>query len=205
MHEIERQRCFGFAPGAPRGALSRKGTRVIAFLAVLVASSCSKEGSDKAPPAASSGALPLASASAAPASSVGKAPANEAASWAGSYTAKVGAVIPPENAKEKTWADDPGSAAVGKGTALLNISGARGDTRGELTGPLGDLLVSGVYDGKELRANLTPKDPKADTAMTGFMVLAGEGTPPAALKGTLRVSGRDARIVREASVELAKK
>jgi hypothetical protein len=147
----------------------------------------------------------MASSSAAPAASAAKAPGSEATSWAGSYTAKVGAVAPPENAKEKTWADDPGSAAVGKGTAQLNISGARGDTRGELTGPLGDLQVSGVFDGKELRANLMPKDPKADTAMTGFMILAAEGAPPGALKGTLRVSGRDARVVREASVELAKK
>jgi hypothetical protein len=67
------------------------------------------------------------------------------------------------------------------------------------------MLVAGVFDGKELRANLTPKDPKADTAMTGFMVLTGEGAPAATLKGTLRVSSRDARVVREATVELAKK
>jgi hypothetical protein len=42
--------------------------------------------------------------------------------------------------------------------------------------------------------------------MTGFMLLAASGgPPPATLKGTLRVSNRDARVVREASVELAKK
>lgn len=180
-----------------------------ALVAATLAIGCSKEGGDKSAPVASASATPAASAgsasaSAAPAGSA-VAKATSESSWAGSYTAKVGPVAPPENAKEKMWADDPGSAAVGKGTALLNVSGARGDTRGELTGPLGDLQVSGVFDGKELRANLTPKDPKADTAMTGYMTLTGEGTPPATLKGTLRVSGRDARIVREASVELAKK
>jgi hypothetical protein len=38
--------------------------------------------------------------------------------------------------------------------------------------------------------------------MTGFLLLTTEGE---AMKGILRVSGRDARIVREAAVELAQK
>jgi hypothetical protein len=175
---------------------------------LLAMTSCSKDSSNKSSPAASTSAAPLASAraSAAPATSVGKAATGEPAAWSGSYLAKVGPVAPPENAKEKTWTDDPGTAAVGRGAIALSIGGSRGDTQGELTGPLGDLKVSGVFDGTELRANLLPKDPKADTAMTGFMVLAASGGPPPAnLKGTLRVSNRDARIVREASVELAKK
>jgi hypothetical protein len=186
--------------------ISRVAT-VTACLAT-VAAGCSKEGGDKAAPAPSASTAPVASvaalASAAAAASAAKA-GGEGSSWTGSYTAKVGAVAPPENAKEKTWADDPGSAAVGKGTVALNVAGQRGETRGELGGPLGDMQVAGVFDGKELRANLVPKDPKADTAMTGFMVLTGEGTPAATLKGTLRVSSRDARVVREATVELAKK
>jgi hypothetical protein len=118
----------------------------------------------------------------------------------------VGPVAPPENAKEKTWTDDPGTAQVGRGSIALSIAGSRGDTQGELTGPLGDLKVAGVFDGKELRANLVAKDPKADGAMTGFMLLAAsEGAIPATLKGTLRVSNNTARIVREATVEVAKK
>jgi hypothetical protein len=178
---------------------------LLATMVVLGATSCSKSSTDKPSPAASTSAAPLAAASAAPAASSGKA-ATDATAWSGSYQAKIGPVAPPENAKEKAWTDDPGTAAVGSGAIKLSISGARGDTQGEVTGPLGDLKVSGVFDGTELRANLLPKDPKADSAMTGFMVLAGSGGPPPAnLKGTLRVSNRDARIVREASVELAKK
>jgi hypothetical protein len=178
------------------------------LLALFAVTSCSKEGGDKANPAASSSAAPLASGSAGPASSAAKAApaAGQGSSWSGSYLAKVGPVAPPENAKEKAWTEDPGTAAVGRGSIALSMAGSRGDTLGELTGPLGDLKVSGVFDGKELRANLVPKDPKADGAMTGFMLLAAsEGPPPASLKGTLRVSNRDARIVREASVEVAKK
>jgi hypothetical protein len=117
----------------------------------------------------------------------------------------VGPVAPPENAKEKAWTDDPGTAAVGRGAIALSMTGSRGDTQGELTGPLGDLKVSGVFDGTELRANLLPKDPKADTAMTGFMALTGSGGPPPAnLRGTLRVSNRDARIVRDLVLEGAR-
>jgi hypothetical protein len=170
------------------------------------AMSCSKDSTGTPSPAASTSAAPLGAASTPPASSAAKAPSGGPTAWSGSYVAKVGPVAPPENAKEKTWASDPGTAAVGPGAIALSMSGPRGDTHGELSGPLGDLQVAGVFDGTELRANLMPKDPKAETAMTGFMVLAASGgTPPANLKGTLRVSNRDARIVREASVELAKK
>jgi hypothetical protein len=168
--------------------------------------SCSKEAPDKPSPAGSTGAAPSAAASVPPASSVAPAAGTSATAWSGSYVAKVGPVAPPENAKEKTWASDPGTAAVGQGAIALSTSGPRGETQGDLTGPLGDLKVAGVFDGTELRANLLPKDPQADNAMTGFMLLAASGgPPPGSLKGTLRVSNRDARIVREASVDLTKK
>jgi hypothetical protein len=139
---------------------------------------------------------PASSAAAPPAAAAG-----DRSAWSGTYTAKVGAVEPPTNAKEKTWTNDPGSAAVGKGAMDLTV-GDRGETRGETKGPLGDMTIIGTYDGKELRANLAHKEPKSDGAMTGYMMLASEGN---AMKGTLRVANRDAKIVREATVELAKK
>jgi hypothetical protein len=159
--------------------------------------SAAPAGSNRAPDAASiaSAARPI------PSRSATAGPATERATWSGSYAAKVGAVEPPQNAKEKTWTLDPGSAAVGKGAVDLSV-GDRGETRGETRGPLGEMTITGLYDGKELRANLLPKDPRADGAMTGFMVLSNEGD---SLKGMMRVSNGDARIVREATVELAKK
>jgi hypothetical protein len=166
-------------------------------LAIVIAG-CSKGSSGSAP--APSSSVP-AVASTQPPRPAPSAAAAERTSWSGSYTAKVGAVDPPKNANEKVWTLDPGSAAVGKGTIDVSVR-ERGEALGETKGPLGDMTISGVYDGKELRANLQPKDPKADGAMTGFMVLSTEGD---ALKGTLRVSSRDGRIVREAAVELAKK
>jgi hypothetical protein len=174
---------------------------------ILALVGCSKNPSaDSAPPGASgTAAAPAASsmgARGAPSGSASsRAPSAERASFSGSYTAKVGSVEPPKNANEKTWVGDPGSVAVGKGAIDLVI-GERGDTRGDAKGPLGEMTVSGTYDGKEMRANLLPKEPRSDSAMTGFMVLTAEGD---ALKGTLRASNRDAKIVREATVELAKK
>ena len=164
----------------------------------IVVGACSKGSSSAAPaPSSSVAAAP----SAQPPRPAPSAAAAERTSWSGSYTAKVGAVDPPKNANEKVWTLDPGSAAIGKGTVDVSVR-ERGEATGETKGPLGEMAISGMYDGKELRANLQPKDPKADGAMTGFMLLSTEGD---ALKGTLRVSGRDGRIVREAAVELAKK
>jgi hypothetical protein len=180
----------------------RRSKSFAAVFVVAIASiaACSKESKDPAPPVASA-ATSSAPAAARAAPSASAAAAGDSSAWSGTYTAKVGAVEPPKNANEKTWTNDPGSAAVGKGAVELTV-GERGDTRGETKGPLGDMMISGTYDGKELRANLAPKEPKSDGAMTGYMTLATEGS---AMKGTIRVSNRDAKIVREATVELAKK
>jgi hypothetical protein len=174
---------------------------VAVFVVALASIAACSKGSKDAPPSSASASASAASPVARAAPSASAAPAGDQSAWSGTYVAKVGAVEPPKNANEKTWTNDPGSAAVGKGAVELTV-GERGDTRGETKGPLGDMTISGTYDGKELRANLAPKEPKGDGAMTGYMTLATEGS---AMKGTLRVSNRDAKIVREATVELAKK
>ena len=175
-------------------------------LFALIASACSKApapapagSAAPAPSAASPTASAQAAASAAPLASA--APKAEAR-WAGSYVARVGEVTPPKEAKEKAWTQDTGAAAVGPGTLELLVAPARGDVSGTGAGPLGELVVSGTFDGKELRASLTPRDPNAASAMTGWLtatLAAGK------LTGSLRVSGRDAKVVREAKVELAPK
>src|SRR5262249_14142443 len=126
-----------------------------AILVVLAAlAGCSKNSSDSAPAASGTAATSASAAHAAPSGSAPlRAPSAERASFAGSYTAKVGAVEPPKNANEKTWVGDPGSVAVGKGAIDLVI-GERGDARGDAKGPLGEMTVTGTYDGKEVRASL---------------------------------------------------
>jgi hypothetical protein len=122
--------------------------------------------------------------------------------------AKQGAVDSPT--KEKTWTDDTGTESVGKGSIELTVDAPTADPKGpprkvvgEAKGPLGPLSITGTFDGKEVRANMAPTQTNAPGAMTGFMTLTADG--PASLKGTLRVASGNARIVREATVELARK
>jgi hypothetical protein len=180
--------------------MSRR-SRVTAVLMVLAAA-CSKptsSGTSAAPSAA-------ASASATPAPAAVPPAAVASSGWSGSYAANIGPVNPPAAAHEKTWNDDPGRTGVGPGTIELAVNPS-GTALGEAKGALGELSVSGTFDGRELRANLLPKNPNAEGAMTGFMALTAQGEPSSAkeLKGTLRVASRDARLVREATVQLARK
>lgn len=162
-------------------------------LVCLVTVACDKQPT-KADPA-SEPAAPVASAEPAPP----PAPAMPTA-WSGKYVSKVGAVNPPANARNKIWEKDPGTDAVGEGTLEVSLDDKR--VTGTLTGPLGECHLSGELDGDNLRANLVPNDPNADSAMTGFLVLTRDGD---VFKGELRASDREGRIVREAKVDLAPK
>ncbi len=160
----------------------------------------SAEPATSAPPAASGSASGSASAAAS-----GGAPeaAGAAERWKGSFKTKVGLVTPPEKAEVKVWTKDPGTEAIGDGTITLSVSG-KGPGRtvdGTADGALGDLLIRGELDDKELSARVDPKTPNAPGAMTG--VLQGKRTADG-IEATLRVSGRNGNIVREATIKLAK-
>jgi hypothetical protein len=135
-----------------------------------------------------------------PATSAPQAKASSA--FSGTYTAKASVVDIGKADKVVKWPPNPASGAIGTGTIDLAVADPKGEVRGEAKGPLGHLMVIGGFDGHDLRANLTPKDPNADDAMTGVMTLVADA---AAMRGTLRVSSRDAQIVREATVELSRK
>jgi hypothetical protein len=173
-------------------------------LALACVWGCEKGTSSAAPPSASASGAAAGSVAPTPAASAKAAMAGS--DWTGSYAAKVGQVDPPPAAHEKTWTQDLGHAATGAGTIELAVAPS-GAALGDAKGVLGELAVSGTFDGHELRANLIPKDPNAEGAMTGWMSLTAEGEPSAAksLKGTMRVASRDAKLVREASVQLARK
>ena len=155
---------------------------------------------------AASGVVAQAPASAASAAVVKAAPQAPVPTWhlVGSFTAKVGEVDTPKAAREKTWTEDHGSTSVGPGKLDLTIHQPEGRVSGSATGALGDLTVTGLLEGKDLRANLYPQNPNAEGAMTGWMALTLEGseTAPKGLAGTLRVAGKDARLVRQADVAL---
>lgn len=121
--------------------------------------------------------------------------------WTGPYTAERAAVHVPKGVPDKTWATDDGSRATGDGTLDLTIDEAH-QVSGSAQGALGRLTIRGALDGTTLRAGVVPVDPNGPVAMWG--VLVGEMGPKAA-RCQLRVSNRDGRLVRVASVELRRR
>jgi hypothetical protein len=194
-------------------SLRQRASLVVAVIATTaaLAAGCDK-GNPPAPTdtvrAAASSAEPAASA--APAASGSGSASGGAAEvpgaaerWKGTFKSKPGAVTPPEKTEVKVWAKDPGTEAVGDGTITLSVSG-KGPARavdGTADGALGDLLIRGELDDKELSARVDPKAPNAPGAMTG--VLQGKRTADG-IEATLRVAGRNGNIVREATIKLTR-
>ncbi len=167
------------------------------ILLVLTVVGCDKSSGSPAPAASSS--APAASSSAPAAAS--SAPSVAApVDWEGPYTAKVGKVTPPPAAKMKLWEKDPGKVGVGTGTIKLTVSGKQ--ITGELTGALGDLLLTGELDDKVVTARVDPKDPNAAETWSGTLTgkLEGDG-----LTVTLRVASRDANLAREVDAKLTRR
>jgi hypothetical protein len=180
---------------------------VLSRLSVFVLLSFAACGKKADPPASSTTTSAAVSASAAPVASA-SASAEKAAGSASlqgdfkaSFVAKVGSVTVQPDVKDTTaaWAKDPGKDSVGPGTLALTIAGNR--VTGTGTGSLGDLVVEGRAEDKDVRAVLNPKDPNAANAMTGVLHAKVDGDK---IVGTLRVSGRNGNLVREAEVTLTK-
>ena len=166
---------------------------------VALACACGKKAAAPSHERVPQGASTTALASAAPVRE-GPAPATSASaprSWTGSYVARPVAIEQPTGTKAAALADDAGKLAIGPGTFSLTAQGSR--VTGEGKGALGALVVSGVLDGKELRAALVPADANAPQAMTGWLAATLDASGSVG-QGTLRVSNGDARLVREAAV-----
>jgi hypothetical protein len=166
------------------------------------AQSSSGVAAPNAPSASTTRAAASPAASGTSAAEKGGADASLAGAYAGTYKAKVGTVSDyPKEAKVAAWEKDAGTEAVGDGTLSLVVTRGRRVVTGEAKGALGEQTLSGDLDATELRAKVDPKNPNTEPAMTG--VLTGtfaNGT----FTGTLRVSGRNGNVVREAEIKLAK-
>lgn len=180
----------------------------VPLLLIVVAGLCAGCKKDPVAPAPSASApVPVASsvtsASSAPApASASAAPqvsADRAVAWKGTYTAEPVKLKTPDKVKDLTWQNDDKTKLVGDGTLELQLDQATGHVRGEGDGALGKLLLSGMYDGRELRATLLPHDPTAADAMTG--TLMGE-LKNDVIQGTIRASDSKGVSVREASFQL---
>lgn len=128
-----------------------------------------------------------------------------ATAFKGAYTAKQGAVRTPEDAPPFVHPDS--KDGLGAGELELTVPAAKGEVVGKASGALGAQLFSGWLEDGQLRGTLQPSQPSdtaanAANAMWGVVVATVEG---ASIKGTIRVSGRDGRVVREATFTLEKK
>ena len=180
----------------------------VGCLSVVALAACGDKKPDPAanPPAtasasvaASSVPVPIPTAPVDPDLGKGPPPAAKGA-FKGTFTAKVGVVTVQKDVKDTTaaWGKEPGKEAVGPGTLELTIENTR--VTGEGHGALGDLLLEGVIDGKEVRTVLNPKDPHTPHAMTGiFTGTVKDGK----ITGKIRASSKNGNVVREADVTLA--
>jgi hypothetical protein len=148
-------------------------------------------------------AASAASAASAAGAASAAAPPGKTVSWTGTFQAKPGAVVLNKEASEyiKVWAKDPGTEQVGEGKITLQIPEGGGPVKGEISGALGALRVSGELDKEVLHARVDPVDPNDLKAMTGVLQGSLKGST---LEVNLRVASRNANVVREAESKLAR-
>jgi hypothetical protein len=120
--------------------------------------------------------------------------------WDGKFEAKRFKPTLDPGVSDAEWAADDGKAAVGPGSMTLSVD-ASGRVSGSFEGALGQGTVSGATSPEGLRASLVAADPSAEGAMGGTVVVVTSG---AELVGELRAASADARVVRVATVRLAR-
>jgi hypothetical protein len=180
-----------------------------ALLAALALGAC-REGPPapgEAPPRRDHAPAASGSASAAPPPASASAPAAApepetlTGTWEGHYEAKKGTVAVPPRVKDKSFAKDKGTVAVGPGSVTITVA-PDGALSGKGKGALGAISLTGKAEGDMIRASILPDDPSAANAMTGVLVgMLKEG----AITGEIHVAGPDATMVRDAAITLKRK
>lgn len=167
--------------------------RYLALVALLLVS-CGKKDAPKNEPAPATSAAP------APSAAAEKSEAKAAPSTVkGSYTAKQAEVRTPEDAPK--FIHPESKDGIGAGELEITLPGQRGEATGKASGALGAQVFSGWLEDGRLTGTLQPTGDAAN-AMWGLVEATVEG---GSVKGTIRASGRDGRVVREASFTLEKK
>lgn len=136
---------------------------------------------------------------AASSSSAAEKPKAAPATFKGAYTAKQAEVRTPSDAP--AFIHPESKDGVGAGELELTLPGGDGAVTGKATGALGAQIFSGWLEGTRLTGTLHPEGDAA-SAMWGLVEANVEGST---IKGTLRTSNRDGRLVREAPFTLEKK
>lgn len=169
--------------------------KALGLLLIAVVIGCGKK--DETPPApAPSASAPVAQASAAP-----RAVAKTVVT--GTYDAKQADVRTPKDAPP--FLHPEGKEASGPGSIELTLPETTGAVSGKASGALGAQTFSGWLEDGRLTGTLTPSE-LAGAPTWGVVEGAVTGSGGArVVKGTIRASGPDGRVVREANFELAPK
>lgn len=164
-----------------------------AVLVVALAIGCGKKEEAPTPKPAASAAP-----SAGPSAEAEK-PKSASATFRGSYAAKQGAVRTPDDAP--AFIHPESKDGIGAGALEVTLPATRGEVTGKASGALGAQVFSGWLEDKRLTGTLHPEGDAAN-AMWGMVDATVEGS---AIKGVIRASGRDGRVVREATFTVEKK
>jgi hypothetical protein len=180
---------------------TKRASTVAVLLALLAACDKGKGDGEKSPATtdstkATSSASTTASASASASASSAVAKSVEVT---GSYTSAVGEIRTPKDAP--AFKGDT-TAALGAGTITIVLPAENGPVLGKATGALGNQRFSGTLDDTTLTGSLAPID-LTPPAFWGTLTatISGSGAQRTA-KGTLRVSDKEGRVVRESAFEL---
>lgn len=120
----------------------------------------------------------------------------------GRFDAKKAPVPLDPGVKVKAWTKDDGKEASGPGEIEIVVDAA-GMVTGKVTGAFGEGTLAGAVVGSSIRATLSPvQSDERGIGMSGTLVLDEKGPGYA---GELRASSYDARLVRVATIELARK
>ena len=101
----------------------------------------------------------------------------------------------------REWEGDKGEAHSGKGQLTLRIA-EDGTVSGSSSGALGELAITGEFDGEHLRLQLSPSNPEKQPAFLGHLLAERKGE---IFKGRIQASSGDSLTVRDAPVELRPK
>lgn len=145
---------------------------------------------------------PVASASASASASAAPEPVGPL-TLKGVYTAKQGEVRTPEDAPP--FIHPESKEGLGEGELEVVLPGKSGAVTGSAKGALGAQIFEGWLDEGKLTGTLRPAE-GATPAMWGLVDATVEGSGASrVIKGTVRASGRDGKVVREAAFTLDKK
>jgi hypothetical protein len=171
-------------------------------LASMLALGCGKKDSEGGGPAGKEKTAASGSASAFASASASAKPAAPL-DVTGSYEAKLGEVRTPKDAPVFS---NTTVGALGKGElALVLPAEDEGAVTGKASGPLGAETFSGTIEDGRLTGTLSPVAGEKN-AMTGTLVATVTGKGDArTVEGSIRASGPDGRVVRDATFKLEPK